>query len=515
MKLNLHIIGDALGIKKSDIIVDNSIEMELVNIRLLPDDPGQCHDQYLYLTDQPLPESFHQLEKLSLVILNNHHKNLKTGRFWNVIMIRQNDLLWTVFEKIQKIFDDYTLWNDELTEAILNRQPIQYWLDLSARVLDNPIALFDISFIMIAKSGDFPDQFNDPIWEYVLHKGYGVVDSIPQEYRNLSDLTIKERKPMLVPPLCEVGQPRILNATLVQNQIPFAHLAMTNLVSEFTIGQLSLVYHIQQLLEVSLQIPKPDRNVNNDICYLISQLLQKKYVDPDLVQHFFSTRKWYPEDAYYCMIFDLNSEQSLSTFNHQIYLNQLRDAWPHAYTLFSENKIVSICLCKYGMNSPEAIEQMIMPKLKKLFLCAGISLKQPSYELLADAMQQAETALQIGLKEAGDRQFFTFKEVYDEYIIQILGKDQDAYSLCHPIIRKMVKKQDQRSLELLNTLWVYLRNGKRVSLTAEQLFIHRNTLVNRLQSIEKLLEINFENADEKDLDLLYLSCFVVKTKLKL
>lgn len=515
MKLNLHIIGDALAIEKSKIITDSSIEMELVNVRLLPDDPSQCRNQYLYLTDHQLSKDYLQLEKMSLIILSDNDADLKINHSWNVIMMAKKEQLWYIFEKVQGIFDDFNRWHEALTQAILNRQPIQQLLDLSAKVLNNPIALLDISFIMIAKSGNFPDRFNDPIWESVLYKGYGAVENIPQQYRNLSDLTIKERKPVLVPPLDETHQQRIICATLVQNQVPFANLAMTNLVNEFTVGQLSLVYHIQQLLEISLQLPKPDQNVNNDICYLISQLVQKKYVDPDLVKHFFSARKWDKDDSFFCVAFDLNSDITLSEYNHLVYLNHLREALPHAYTLFVDNRIISICLSKYGMVSPETIVQMILPKLTKLSLCASISLKQPGYEFLSAAMYQTQMALQLGRKKALDQHFYTFKEVYAEYIIQVLSKEQDAYSLCHPIVQKIVKNQDQWSLELMHTLWIYLQNGRRISQTADKLFIHRNTLVNRLQSIEKILELDFETIDDEDLDMLLISCFIVKTKLQL
>lgn len=515
MKLNLHIIGDALAIEKSKIISDSNIEMELVNVRLLPDDPRQCGDQYLYLIDHQLSEAYLQIEKLSLIILNDNGANLKINHSWNVILMAKNEQLWDVFEKVQGIFDDFNRWHEALTDEILNRQPIQQLLDLSAQVLNNPIALLDISFIMIAKSGNFPDRFNDPIWESVLYKGYGAVENIPQQYRNLSDLTIKERKPVLVPPLSDDHQKRIICATLVQNQVPFANLAMTNLVSEFTVGQHSLVYHIQQLLEISLQLPKPDQNVNNDICYLISQLIQKKYVDPDLVKHFFAARKWDEDDAFFCVVFDLISDLTLTEYNHLVYLKHLREALPHAYTLFVDNRIVSICLCKYGMAFPATIAQMISPKLTKLALCASVSLKQPSYEFLAAAMHQAEMALQLGRKKTMDQQIYTFKEVYAEYIIQVLSKDQDTYSLCLPIVQKIVKNHDQWSLELIHTLWIYLQNGKRISQTADKLFIHRNTLVNRLQSIEKILEIDFETIDDEDLDMLLISCFIVKTKHRL
>jgi sugar diacid utilization regulator len=167
------------------------------------------------------------------------------------------------------------------------------------------------------------------------------------------------------------------------------------------------------------------------------------------------------------------------------------------------------------MAFPATIAQMISPKLTKLALCASVSLKQPSYEFLAAAMHHAEMALQLGRKKTMDQQIYTFKEVYAEYIIQVLSKDQDTYSLCHPIVQKIVKNHDQWSLELIHTLWIYLQNGKRISQTADKLFIHRNTLVNRLQSIEKILEIDFETIDDEDLDMLLISCFIVKTKHRL
>jgi sugar diacid utilization regulator len=163
------------------------------------------------------------------------------------------------------------------------------------------------------------------------------------------------------------------------------------------------------------------------------------------------------------------------------------------------------------MRSQNSIANQIISLLERLELVAGISMEEPGYEFLENAMLQGKMALQIGKKKKPDCNFFIFQEVYTDYVMMALAENQDIQSFCHPVIQKILRDPDPWSLELLQTLSVYLQNGRRVSATAEKLFIHRNTLVNRLQQIEKTFGIDFDKMTDNDLDLLLISCFIAKS----
>ena len=52
---------------------------------------------------------------------------------------------------------------------------------------------------------------------------------------------------------------------------------------------------------------------------------------------------------------------------------------------------------------------------------------------------------------------------------------------------------DEKNIELLRTLKVYLENNMNYSVTAEHMYVHINTIRKRIAKIEYLLDIDWEN----------------------
>jgi len=62
--------------------------------------------------------------------------------------------------------------------------------------------------------------------------------------------------------------------------------------------------------------------------------------------------------------------------------------------------------------------------------------------------------------------------------------------------------------ELTKTLKAYFLCNYNASATAKQLYLHRNTMLNRLEKIKELLQIDFTNTEENF--LLYLSLITME-----
>lgn len=81
-----------------------------------------------------------------------------------------------------------------------------------------------------------------------------------------------------------------------------------------------------------------------------------------------------------------------------------------------------------------------------------------------------------------------YKILFEVNSIKKLG----IYS--HEIIGPLIDPNDKNSLNLLNTLRCYLLNDCNLLKTSNELFIHRNTLIYRLNKIKGLLGNNLDNA---------------------
>ena len=113
---------------------------------------------------------------------------------------------------------------------------------------------------------------------------------------------------------------------------------------------------------------------------------------------------------------------------------------------------------------------------------------------LAESYQEAKMALEVG------RLFYVEKEImaYDRLGIGRLIY-QLPMSLCEMFIREVFGDEVPQILddeEAMSTISKFFENNLNISETARQLYVHRNTLVYRLERIEKAIGLDIRTFDD-------------------
>ena len=80
--------------------------------------------------------------------------------------------------------------------------------------------------------------------------------------------------------------------------------------------------------------------------------------------------------------------------------------------------------------------------------------------------------------------------------------------ICHPAVLKLDEEDRQTGNCYINTLEAYLTSEKNVGKIAEKLFIHRNTLMYRLDKIVTLTGLDYDNLAE--MEYVLLSIYVLR-----
>ena len=113
---------------------------------------------------------------------------------------------------------------------------------------------------------------------------------------------------------------------------------------------------------------------------------------------------------------------------------------------------------------------------------------------IAESYQEAKMALEVG------RLFYVEKEImaYDRLGIGRLIY-QLPMSLCEMFIREVFGDEVPQILddeEAMSTISKFFENNLNISETARQLYVHRNTLVYRLERIEKSIGLDIRTFDD-------------------
>ena len=124
----------------------------------------------------------------------------------------------------------------------------------------------------------------------------------------------------------------------------------------------------------------------------------------------------------------------------------------------------------------------------------GISTMVDNIKDLAKAYQEAQVALEVGKVFETEKNIISYENLGIGRLIYQLPT-----TLCEMFLQEVFKKGSLESLdrETLMTIQCFFENNLNVSETSRKLFVHRNTLVYRLEKIRKLTGLDlreFEHA---------------------
>ncbi|MDR0709995.1 MAG: helix-turn-helix domain-containing protein [Spirochaetaceae bacterium] len=127
---------------------------------------------------------------------------------------------------------------------------------------------------------------------------------------------------------------------------------------------------------------------------------------------------------------------------------------------------------------------------------AGISNPCNDARELRNCYLQARAALQLGYKKSPEFWVYQFADYVLDYLIDRARGELSIGSLLHPgyVILRDIDKQQGASY--VKTIRHFIEARYHTNLAAKNLFIHKTTLIRRLEKIQYLAGIDFENPDE-------------------
>ena len=85
-----------------------------------------------------------------------------------------------------------------------------------------------------------------------------------------------------------------------------------------------------------------------------------------------------------------------------------------------------------------------------------------------------------------------------DYIVKFAMEDSPLSMLCHSAVLQLSQEDEANGTCYLDTLAAYLTCEKNIGKIAEELFIHRNTLMYRLEKIRALTGIDYDDTEEME-----------------
>ena len=140
----------------------------------------------------------------------------------------------------------------------------------------------------------------------------------------------------------------------------------------------------------------------------------------------------------------------------------------------------------------KSLEQALIPLLKKTGNVAG---KSVSFYNIFDLRHFLDIAnVASGFARVRGIELADFHDAVVPYTLHTLEKNL-AVDVCHPAIYKLVEYDRLNDGKLYETLKVWLEAERNYTKTAQTLYIHRSTLLYRIDRIKEITELDFDDPE--------------------
>lgn len=147
----------------------------------------------------------------------------------------------------------------------------------------------------------------------------------------------------------------------------------------------------------------------------------------------------------------------------------------------------------------EEIRQQLATRTPSGLVAAGISRPQESLNMLREAYREAKDAVSIA-QELGDIEKTTFYGDLKLYKLILALKERNLEHLRRfydDTLGPLVEHDDRKQSDLVRTLTGFFEANGNLAKAAQDLDVHRNTLVYRLDRISELTELDLNDSDNR------------------
>lgn len=433
---------------------------------------------------------------------------MKSGFTCDILLAPADVTTIEALDIVSRLFRDYAEWDTELLRCALKPESLSRFLEISAKMLLNPIAVLDHNFRILGRSEFTAPLPEGTIWDVMMGERLRMTEFYSaRERKHIAEATQKSptRDLLFHPARDEAHQ--YYTAILTIDDALAGTIGIADVYVPLSSGQCAVARIVRDRLEDYLR-----RNQRQLLLEEVSggfwyEVLTGKSVDESELNGRLSRRAWNRQDSYIMAAF-LPRLEYYAQMELMAALNQLLVEYPRAIFAVEGQAILMLCRRDdYDLLDDEKNNR----QLKDSELCAGISYVMPEVTHCAAGFRQCLFAAKIARKEGTTTRHY--QDVQAAHILETLDDAEPHNTFCDPRVLALKNSPRESDRQLLLCLKAYLLNGRNIADTARALFLHRNTLIYRIERLEKVLEIQFEHLTDKQLFSLLMSCLLCENKM--
>ena len=381
-------------------------------------------------------------------------------------------------EIVQSVFDYYDDWEYAILEAA-RKLDFQSIIDKSWHIFHNPIVLMDANSNVVAISKHYTPNELDDEWHHLCEYGSSSLDVFSYLKNDRCNNFEVEGAHYY-----KMSNPRISNC--ISSMISYRHascgrISVLEVDRELNRGDLQIIDYLVNTISVYMGVL--GQNSDNNYFSIFQNLLNGQQISEEKLLHRMEYMKWKIDDDNF-EIYTVTPCRKQEIINvTRLLKGQIERVLPECEILTFDNSVVIISNTR---TSPKNVAEKISQLGKESDFIIGRSLEFYDIHLCKYFYNQAKFAINCEianrLKGETAQNAVNFYDYAIEFIIKNHNEQELLYA-CHADIMRLWIQDVKHNTDRLYTFSVYLNNERSLLNAAQELYVHRNTLVYRINKI--------------------------------
>ncbi|MDO4339902.1 MAG: helix-turn-helix domain-containing protein [Eubacteriales bacterium] len=447
-------------------------------------------EQLIYVIDEAdFLLSRHNLNRV-LLLLTGKYADKTLEKYPNVCLIESEASAAWILQLLQEIFQIYNEWQQEIFKLMSSASSVQRILDISSEAIHNPMTVIGMDFTVIGSVGMQMDNLKDSVFGS-SEETLPIVNALKNDpnYEN----AVRKRG-FFYYPGNEYASPSLcVNIQSCGRTAYRLLISAGSMPLDNTIGFLAefLAQNVTILINSSMFVSKGDQSLR----YIFHNLLTNPKADYVEISQELTAYGWQVTHYYLCILIQIGTPD-WKNLTLKAICSYIENTVPESCAVEHEGNIVVYINLNLVSLPLDHINQKLACFIRDNYLTAGYSRQMMGHFNFYRQYQQAKLTIDLGRRRHPTAWIHHFNDIAMTYYMEQLTKKLPAYMTCHEQLLQLKYQDEATGSELYRTLRCYLQNQQSATKTAQAMYIHRSTLLYRLNRIRDIMKSDFSDPEE-------------------
>jgi len=407
-----------------------------------------------------------------------------------VIQLKDDTDIFTLFNAVQELYDMFDTWRDRLQEILDRNADVEEMLACSWPVFETPMFLIDKDFRFLAR-GRVAGERNSTLW--TTFREEKLSPSELGKFLELHELATTEKEPLIL----NLLDTTTLNVNLFDRDTYMGCLTLdykdrTHRLGDIELTKLLADMLTRAILKLTASEPAGDHLLRAVLQDVVDGL-PADYAQRRALEHVVEGRE------YVCVKMELNNR--LAKLPVGYICSEVESRFPNSVSF--ERKGAAMCFIETASLTGKSGDRRETLKAAMEEFTETMGVRIGASDAFRDVYSarlyyhQASAALENGTIIDPAKKYYHFQDyALTELIINSLGKMPTELFFSEGM-RRLAAHDAEAPVSYIDTLRTYLDQNMSMTRTSAALYVHRSTLLERIGRIERELDTDLKDPDER------------------